>query len=256
MTSGSLAGGVSGSGRLVKTGTGTLVLAAAGSLTGSTTVEGGVLRLADGAALATSTITPLAGGTLAVSPFLMTTMGSLAPNAGGLTDVGSGLATVAAGLSAADMLAALLTGRGDGSWNGTSGITSSQAAADLAANVPRTVGWLDNGDGSVTFAFAAGGDTNLDWQVDILDAANFLAGGKFDTGLPASWIEGDFGYDGLVDILDAADFLASGLFDAGAYNPPAGLTGGVAAVPEPAVMPAAVVVFWLAGIALRRRRAP
>ena len=256
MTSGSLAGGVSGSGRLVKTGTGTLVLAAAGSLTGSTTVEGGVLRLADGAALATSTITPLAGGTLAVSPFLMTTMGGLAPNAGGLTDVGSGLATVAAGLSATDMLAALLTGRGDGSWNGTSGITSSQAAADLAANVPRTVGWLDNGDGSVTFAFAAGGDTNLDWQVDILDAANFLAGGKFDTGLPASWIEGDFGYDGLVDILDAADFLASGLFDAGAYNPPAGLTGGVAAVPEPAVMPAAVVVFWLAGIALRRRRAP
>jgi fibronectin-binding autotransporter adhesin len=255
IASGSLAGGVNGSGQFVKTGTGTLVLAGAGSLTGSTTVQGGVLRLANGAALSTSAITPLAGGTLAITPYLQTTVGGLAPNAGGLTDVGSGLITVAAGLSANDMVTALLTGRGDGSWNGTSGITSSQAAADIAVSIPRTVGWLDNGDGTVTFAFAAAGDTNLDWSVDILDAANFLAGGKFDSGLPASWNEGDFGYDGLVDILDAADFLSTGLFDAGSYNPPPGSAGSVAAVPEPAVVPAALVAVGLAGIAIRRRRA-
>jgi fibronectin-binding autotransporter adhesin len=255
MTSGSLAGPVNGSGQLVKTGTGTLVLAGAGSLSGSTSVEGGMLRLADGAALATSAITPLAGGTLAITPYLQTTVGGLAPNAGGLTDVGSGLITVAAGLSANDMVTALLTGRGDGSWNGTSGITSSQAAADIAVSIPRTVGWLDNGDGSVTFAFAAAGDTNLDWSVDILDAANFLAGGKFDSGLPASWNEGDFGYDGLVDILDAADFLSTGLFDAGSYNPPPGSAGSITAVPEPGVVPAALVAVGLAGIAIRRRRA-
>ena len=255
MASGSLAGAVNGSGQLVKTGTGTLVLAGAGSLSGNTTVQGGMLRLANGAALASSAITPLAGGTLAITPYLLTTVGGLAPNAGGLTDVGSGLMTVAAGLSANDMVAALLTGRGDGSWNGTSGITSSQAAADIAVSIPRTVGWLDNGDGSVTFAFAAAGDTNLDWSVDILDAANFLAGGKFDSGLPASWNEGDFGYDGFVDILDAADFLSTGLFDAGAYNPPPGSAGGIAAVPEPAVVPAALMAVGLAGLTLRRRRA-
>ncbi|MFM7244800.1 MAG: autotransporter-associated beta strand repeat-containing protein, partial [Planctomycetaceae bacterium] len=248
-------GSLSGTGSLTKVGQGTTTLAGASTLSGSTTVQAGVLRLADGAALASSRIVPLAGGTLAVSPYLQTSVGGLAANAGGLTDVGSGLMTVAAGLPAADMLTALLEGRGDGSWNGTAGITSSQAAADIAASIPRTVGWLDNGDGSVTFAFAAAGDTNLDWSVDILDAANFLAGGKFDSGTPASWIEGDFGYDDFVDILDAADFLSTGLFDAGVYNPPPGAVG-IAAVPEPSGMLAAagLVAAALAGRLRRQRR--
>jgi len=247
------AGVISGSGgRLVKIGTGTMSLAGASTLSGSTTVQGGVLRLANGAALATTQVVPLAGGTLALSPSLQTTVGGLAPNAGGLTDVGSGLVTVAAGLSAADMVAAIVTGLGDGTWNGTSGITSSTAAA---SGGDRTVGWLDNGDGTVTFAFAAAGDTNLDWQVDIIDAANFLAGGKFDTGSPATWNEGDFTYDGMVDILDAASFLSNGLFDAGSYNPPPGAAGVVAAVPEPSTTLIGVAGL-LAGFAVRRRPRP
>jgi autotransporter-associated beta strand protein len=221
---------LSGSTPVFKTGTGTLVVDQANTLTGSTTVQGGRLQLATGAALAASRIVPLAGGTVTLSPYLQTTVGGLAANAGGLTDVGSGMVTVAAGLSAGDMVTAIVTGLGDGSWNGTSGITSSVAAT---SGGDRTVGWLDNGDGSVTFAFAAAGDTNLDWQVDIIDAANFLAGGKFDSGSPASWNEGDFTYDGVVDILDAASFLSNGLFDAGPYNPPAGQAGAIAAVPEP-----------------------
>jgi hypothetical protein len=81
----------------------------------------------------------------------------------------------------------------------------------------------------VSFAFSAPGDTNIDGQVDILDGANFLAGGKFDSGTPASWNEGDFGYDGVVDILDAADFLSTGLFDAGTYNAP---VSSISAVPR------------------------
>jgi hypothetical protein len=216
-------------------------------------VQGGRLQLANGSALGSSRIVPLAGGTITLAAGgLQTTVGGLVANAGGLTDVGDGLVTVAAGLPAADMLTALLAGRGDGSWNGTSGITSSRAAADLALSIPRTVGWLDNGDGSVTFAFAAPGDTNLDWQVDILDAANFLAGGKFDSGTPATWNEGDFGYDGVVDILDAADFLSTGLFDAGAYNPASGQAGAVAAVPEPASY-ALLGAGFAALVVLRRR---
>ncbi|MFM7208092.1 MAG: autotransporter-associated beta strand repeat-containing protein, partial [Planctomycetaceae bacterium] len=220
---------LSGTLPLVKSGAGTLVVNQANTISGSTTIQGGVLQLAEPSALSASRIVPVAGGTLALAPYLQTTIGGLAPLAGGLTDVGSGMVTVAAGLSSADMVAALLTGLGDGSWNGTSGITSSEAAASSGA---RTVGWLDNGDGSVTFAFAAAGDTNLDWQVDILDSANFLSSGKLDSGLPASWIEGDFTYDGFVDVLDAAAFLSTGLLDAGSYNPPAGRTD-IAAVPEP-----------------------
>ena len=119
----------------------------------------------------------------------------------------------------------------------------------------RTVGWLDNGGGSVTFAFAAAGDTNLDWQVDILDSANFLSSGKLDSGLPATWIEGDFTYDGFVDVLDAAAFLSTGLLDAGPYTSSAGRVGGIAAVPEPAPWGTAVAAAGLAAVLLRRRPA-
>jgi sialidase-1 len=243
---------VTGSGSLVKTGAGTLTVSAATLHTGSTTVEGGRLQMAHAAALAASRVVPLAGGTLTLASGLRTTVGGLAPAAGGLVDAGSGMVTVAAGLSPAALVTALMAGRGDGSWNGTGGITSSVAAADLAASIPRTVGWLDNGDGSVAFAYSAPGDTNLDWTLDILDAANFLAGGKFDSGLPAGWNEGDFGYDGIVDILDAADFLATSLFDAGPYN---ATQAAVAAVPEPTSLSAAAVLPWAAvWLAMRRRR--
>ena len=240
---------LSGTGPVFKAGAGTLVLDQANPLTGSLTVQGGRLQLANGGALASSTLAPVAGGTVTLSPALQTAVGGLAANAGGLVDVGTGLITVAAGLSRDDMLLALGTGRGDGSWNGGSGITSSTAAA---SGGNRTVGWLDNGDGSVTFGFAAPGDTNLDWSVDILDAANFLAGGRFDTGLPASWIEGDFNYDGVVDILDAADFLTTGLFNAGEYNASGSAAGLVAPVPEP-VSPAVACAIALAWAAWCRR---
>ena len=228
---------LSGPGGLTKIGSGVLEFSGTATYTGDTNVAAGTLRLANGTALASSRIVPLSGGTVAIAPYLQASVGGLSPNAGGLTDVGSGYVTVAAGLSVADMLVALTAGRGDGSWSGTTGITSSTAANDVAASIPRTVGWLDNGDGSVTFAYAAPGDTNLDWQVDVLDASNFLSFGKFDSGLAATWLEGDFNYDGVVDVLDAADFFGTGLYDTGAYNPPAGAAGAVAAVPEPSSVP-------------------
>jgi autotransporter-associated beta strand protein len=243
---------LSGTTPVVKAGAGTLIVDQANTLTGSTTIQQGTLRLAHPSALATSTIVPLAGGTLAITPFLQTTVGGLATNAGGLIDVGSGMITVASGLSTVDMLAAIVTGRDGGSWSGTSGITSSVAAADSARGVPRSVGWLEKGDGSVTFAYAAPGDTNLDWSIDILDAANILALGKFDTDTAASWLDGDFNYDGLVDILDVADFVATGLFNAGDYNP-LSAAGMVATVPEPTVGLVTAVMAALAFVARSRR---
>jgi fibronectin-binding autotransporter adhesin len=246
---------LSGSTPVVKTGAGTLVVDQANTLTGSTSVQQGTLQLANGSALGSSTVIPVAGGIVSLTPYLQTTVGGLAPNAGGLVDLGSGLVTVASGLSPADLVTAIVAGRADGSWTGTSGITSSVAASDVALSIPRSVGWLDNGDGSVTAAFAAPGDTNLDWQVDVLDASNFLSFGKFDSGLPAAWQEGDFNYDGVVDVLDAADFFGTGLYDAGSYNPPAGAAGAIAAVPEPsAVSLAAVFGGWLVVRRWRRWR--
>ena len=70
-----------------------------------------------------------------------------------------------------------------------------------------------------------------------------MALGKFDTGEAASWLEGDFSYDGIVDILDAADFLSTGLYDTGPYVTfsAAGLSAATFAVPEPSLMVSCVV---------------
>jgi autotransporter-associated beta strand protein len=243
---------------VTKTGSGTLVFDGANTFTGSTIVSSGTVELANSAALASSPVAVAAGATVFLSPFLQTTVAGLDLSGNGRVDVTSGLMNVANGLSATELVAQILEGRGTGSWTGTSGITSTVAAADVALGTPRTVGWKENGNGSVTFAFAAPGDTNLDWQVDVLDAATMLAAGKFNTGAPGVWSEGDFNYDGLVNVLDAADFLTTGLYNQGAYNPPpdslvpAG-SAAVAAVPEPATP-------WLlaaaAGVAcIRRARA-
>ena len=247
---------LSGSTPVVKTGAGTLVVDQSNTLTGSTTVQGGVLQMANASALSTSQLVVVAGGTGQVAPYTSTSVAGLDLSGNGLVDVTTGALTVSSGLSAPQLVAELLEGRNSGSWTGTSGITSSAAAADVASSIPRSVGWLDNGDGSLTVAYAAPGDTNIDWSVDILDAANFLALGKFDTTAPATWIEGDFNYDGFVDILDAADFVRTGLFNAGNYNAAPGSSGAVAAVPEPS----SAWAWFAGGLALvishvaRRRR--
>jgi autotransporter-associated beta strand protein/T5SS/PEP-CTERM-associated repeat protein len=253
-------GVISGSGAFAKRGAGVLSLSGPNTLTGPTTIQQGTVQLAHASALAASTISPLAGGVLSLSPYLQATVGGLNPNAGGLIDIRTGRITVTNELSQLSLVAALQSGRAGGSWTGSSGITSSAAAS---SNGTRSVGWLKNGNGAVTCAYAAPGDSNLDSRVDILDAGNFIAFGKFDTGLPADWLEGDFNYDAVVDILDAADFFATGLYDAvdmvtGAnyarnYN---AAVGTVAAVPEPSVLGMFGVGAGVASLmAMRRKRA-
>lgn len=238
---------------LNKSGAGALVLNSPNTLTGPTTIQQGTVTLADASALATSTISPLAGGVLSLTPGLQATIGGLNANAAGLVDVGTGMVTVAHGLTPAALVTALQTGRSGGSWTGSSGITSSAAASALASTTLRSVGWLDNGNGSVMFGYAATGDTNLDWVIDILDVANFVGSGKFNSGLTTTWAEGDFNYDGFVDILDMADFVSTGLFDTGPYNAPAGT---IAAVPEPSTLGLFGVGAGIAGLmAMRRKRA-
>jgi len=111
---------------------------------------------------------------------------------------------------------------------------------------------MDNGDGSMTVAYAAQGDTNLDWVVDILDVSNFVSSGKFGTGQPATWMDGDFNYDGVVDIQDVADFSATGLYGGDSYNASGSAAGLIATVPEP-VAPAAAGVIASVWAAWRRR---
>jgi hypothetical protein len=222
--------------------------------TGPTIVTAGTLRLGDAAALAASGSLAIAGGRVALPadvPLAVSLRGLAIDEAAGLLDIGRGRVTIAAGMTTAALLADLAAGRGSGVWDGGAGISSATVAADLEAGVARTIGWLDHGAGSFTVGYAAAGDTNLDALVDVLDAANFLSAGLFDTGASGGWSDGDFTADALVDILDVADFVSTGLFDEGSYGPALGSAAPLAAVPEPA---AAALVAAAVGAGLAARR--
>ena len=239
-------------------GPGRTLLSASNSHVGATTVSAGTLEIGNPAALSASAVTVAAGARLAVGPQVAAVVPALVNN--GLVDVGQGGLTITSGQTAAALTAALVAGRNDGTWDGATGITSSA----VPALTERAVGWLDNGDGSFTVAFAAAGDWNVNGVVDFDDVVQFVSAGLFDTGLPATWAQGDFDYSGTVDFDDVLAQTAAGLFDAGPYNaPPGGMAllgigddpaghgGGFAAVPEPeSWVLAALGAAWAA----RRRR--
>ncbi|MBU6310294.1 MAG: autotransporter-associated beta strand repeat-containing protein, partial [Planctomycetes bacterium] len=246
---------ISGSGGLVKTGSGRLVLAAANSYSGGTTLLAGTVEASSAAALASGSSAgriTIVGGTVTLpadrGDVLAVSLLSIAQTKAARFDLGAARIDIAAGgITAADLKADVLAGRGTGLWSGTSGITSAAAAA---AGQLRSVGWLSNPDGTLSVGFAAAGDTNLDGFVDVLDAANFIAGSRFDAGIPVEWQDGDFNYDSVLDILDTADFLGAGLYDAGGYLPAA--APQVTAVPEPSV-PWSFLAAALAAAGHRRR---
>ena len=258
---------LSGTTPVEKIGAGTAVLDQSNPLTGPTTVSQGTLQLATADALSSSAVTVAAGATLSVGPQVAALVPALVNN--GLVDVGLGGLTVANGQTAEGVRAAIIAGRGDGAWSGTSGITSS-AAATLA---DRAVGWLDNGDGSFTVAFAAAGDLDMNGLVDLDDVIAFVGGGLYDTGLAATWANGDYDYNGIVDLDDVIAFVSGGLYDAGPYNvgtPLGGLAlnaggefsdaklvaGGIVAVPEPAgIILAMTAAAALAALWQRRKPA-
>jgi N-acetylglucosamine-6-sulfatase len=243
---------LTGSTPFVKTGKGGLIVDRARALTGSVTVAEGELRIASGDALRDSQLIPAAGSRVTVAPGVVATVGGLLPLAGGIIDIGSGSLTVAAGLGTVDLLWAIRTGRGDGSWNGATGITSSEAAASGGS---RTLGWLEHDDGSVTVAYAAAGDTNLDRSVDIFDIVTIATAGKFNSGLAASWQDGDFNDDGKVDVLDLVAITTTGVYGSGGYGEPA-VPLSAAAVPEPGTVWLAAAAALTAGIISRFQTRP
>jgi autotransporter-associated beta strand protein len=251
-----LAGGISGSGGLTVTGLGSsrLVLASPATHTGGTRITGGTLALVEGASLSGS-VTVAAAGRLqlpatTVLTIQPTSLTIAAGSPGGLIDLGSGRIEVASGgTTLATMIQAIFAGRGDGSWQGTTGITSSVAAASGGS---RTLGYLAPPGGPITVAFASAGDTNLNGQVDAFDLVTMAAGGRYATPLPATWHEGDFNYDGLVSVLDLIAIQSAGTYGSGPYLP--GSAAAAFAVPEP--MPAWPAAAALVAAAQGWRRRP
>ena len=240
---------ISGTTPLVKTGGGTLVLDQANTLSGSTTVSAGVLQLATASALAASSVTVAANATLSLAPAVQAVVAGL--SLAGKVDLDTGrLVIPSGGMTEADLRAAVIAGRNGGTWNGASGIESGIVAA---AGGTRAVGYKTNSDGSLTVAYGAQGDTNLDGFVNLTDLSSILAAGKYNTAATANWAQGDFNYDGVVNLTDLSQILSTGLYNAGSYltYTPAsnqagsfngapslsgglGMNGAAVAVPEPA----------------------
>ena len=201
--------------RLVKQGAGTLVLSAANTHAGGTVVTAGTLIVQNVAALGSGPLEVQAGAKMVLDVGTGTVdITSLVLASGGLLDFGAGKLTAGSGLNRTSILAAINAGKNDGSWNGTTGFTSTV----VASTAGRTLGWLNNG-GSYTVGFAAPGDSNLDGLVEIQDIAALLSASKYETGLAADWSEGDMNHDGLFDVTDVSEFVNGGLYDTGSYLP-------------------------------------
>jgi len=245
-----LATPLTGSGSFVQMGSGSTVMTVANTYAGATGVQAGILRVEHASALA-STAATVSGGRLDIADGVVAQLAGLAVS-GGVVDVNEGgLSIAAGGITAESLVSALIAGRGDGTWNGTTGIRSSSIAGYLAAMESRAVGWIENPDGSFLVGVAAPGDSNIDGMIDILDVGSFLSSSAYDTSSPASWSQGDFNYDGLVDSLDVAELLTTGLIDQGPYGGGSGQFRGVAAVPEPT---SSVVVMVALGVGIGARR--
>ena len=233
-------GVISGGALAVNSSTGIASLAInAGSIAGSPTVtiaDGGQMALVQDARVSVSI------GGLSVDQ----------GTGGGRLDVGGGQVTVGAGgITAEDLRADIIAGRNGGAWNGTTGITSSAAAA---AGGTRAVGYVVAGDGSARMSFSAPGDTNINGQVDVFDLVAVNSGGKYGTGTAAVWSEGDFNYDGVTNVFDLVSTNSAGAYGQGDYFPAAPTAvGSVAAVPEPATFLSLAVAGLAAGLVVSRR---
>jgi len=212
-----------GSEPIVKQGPGRLVLSAANLHTGGTVVEEGTLVVRDLGALGSGSVQVRAGATLVLDGGIGTfAISSLALDPGGRIDVGTSRLQVEAGLNHPELLSAINTAKGDGSWNGTSGIGSSVVQKMGTEGTSRTLGWLGwaiNDDSSFVVGFAAAGDTNLDGLVDIVDVNTILSQMSGDPDAPVTWSAGDFNHDDTIDVMDLADLFGVGLLDAGSYLP-------------------------------------
>lgn len=200
------------SNRVLKQGAGTAILSTASTRTGGTVVEAGEVVVRNKNALGTGLL-ELQSGAKATFQTGYDTVAVTSLNIADTSrlELGTGKVAVAAnGFTESDIRAKLIAGRNGGSWDGTDGITSTFAGGD------RSIGYRV-ADGALEVAYAAPGDSNLDGVFDILDIADIISAGKFNTGAAANWRQGDVNYDNVFDIVDLADILGTNLFNEGAY---------------------------------------
>ncbi len=236
-----------GTARLVKRGSGRLVVTAASSFTGGTVVEEGELVIRNLAALGAGPLEVRAGARVRLDVgFGEVVVAGLAIDPAGRIDIGTGQLTVASGgFNAATIRQLLIAGRNGGGWDGPTGIVS--AAAPVGSE--RAVGSRVAG-GRLTLAWAAPGDTNLDGLVAVADMIAVTGGGRYGTAAAdATWADGDFNYDGRVTIADITLVGSTGLWNQPSYRdeviePPVEPPAPPPTVPAPVTVAFEVTNSW------------
>jgi autotransporter-associated beta strand protein len=261
------AGILGGSGSLTKTGPAILLITGGNnSYSGATTVNNGTLR--QGVSLTSSAAVTVNAGKL-----------ELIGGAGGMRVIKTPAVAVTGGVidlsdnklitatDVATITALIASGRNGGSWSG-SGIVTSQTAATSSSLTSLGVAraqqvkalpgatatgiWagqtVTGSDVLVMYTYA--GDANLDGKLSVDDY------GRIDSNIglgTAGWYNGDFNYDGKVNV-DDYGILDSNIGVQGAPFPTsAALSGGFAAVPEPAGG-LLLLTTGCGGLAMGRRR--
>jgi hypothetical protein len=217
------------------------------------------------------------GPNTGTTPRVMKIVGTLGIGANATTDINNNAMIVTGtpvgtytGSAYTDVTGMIASGRGTGTWNGTSGIITTQSDATTsnftsigvasAQEVVALASATDTGvwagqtvTGSDTLVlYTYGGDANLDGKINVDDY------GKIDFGIGiglTGWYNGDFNYDGKVNVDDYGIID----FNVGIQGAPfptasgAGGSGGVSAVPEPA-SPILLLASGLLSRFVRRRR--
>ncbi|MFM9025050.1 MAG: autotransporter-associated beta strand repeat-containing protein [Planctomycetaceae bacterium] len=217
--------------RIVKRGAGTLVIDAANTHSGGILVEQGTLTIRNTAAAGSGGLEARAGAAVRLETGAVAVpLAALVLDVQSRVDMGSGRFTVmSGGFDDVAVRQALIAGRAGGSWDGATGIGSRSAAVGSG----RAVGYRASA-GTLTIAWAALGDVNLDGQIDSTDVSLINTGGRFGQG-PSSgavWAEGDFNYSGGVNSTDISLLNGTGLYGTGSYVPtaPAGTSSATASV--------------------------